>query len=166
VNEPSAERRTAPTIPAAAAEVTVEASPQEAFRIFTDEIGIWWRRNTPYWNDSQRGLSVRIEPGVGGRFVEIYDLDEGTGFEVGRVTAWEPGSRLALTWTQIGWPKDVATDIEITFEPRGDGTLVRLKQSGFERIGPDAERFREGYAGGWSEVLAWFADAAHARPGT
>ena len=57
-----------PTLPAATAEVRVAATPEEAFRIFTDEIGLWWRRGTRYWNDAERGLSVRIEPGVGGRF--------------------------------------------------------------------------------------------------
>ena len=33
--------------------------------------------------------------GVGGRFVEVYDLETGAGIEVGRVTVWEPGERLA-----------------------------------------------------------------------
>src|ERR1700760_3151325 len=80
--------------PAARAEVTVPASPDETFAMFTDDIGLWWRRDTEYWNDRRRGLSIRIEPGVGGRFIEVYDLDAGTGMEVGRVTAWEPGHRL------------------------------------------------------------------------
>lgn len=36
-------------------EVTVDPSTEEAFRIFTEEIGLWWRRGTPYWNDAERG---------------------------------------------------------------------------------------------------------------
>jgi uncharacterized protein YndB with AHSA1/START domain len=152
-------------LPAATAEVTVEASPDETFRIFTEEIGLWWRRDTRYWNDRERGLSVRIEPGVGGRFLEVYDLEEGSGFEVGRVTAWEPGRRLALTWTQVGWPQGVATDLEVTFEPVGGGTLVRLEQSGFERVGAEAARFLEGYAMGWKQVLGWFAARVNAPSG-
>jgi uncharacterized protein YndB with AHSA1/START domain len=147
------------TRPAARAEVVVDASPLHAFRIFTDEIGLWWRRDTPYWNDRERGLSVRIEPGVGGRFIEVYDLEAGDGFEVGHVTVWEPGERLALTWTQVGWPEGVSTDLEITFEPAGDGTVVRLEQTGFERV-PDAEQFMPGYDAGWKEVLGWFAERA------
>jgi uncharacterized protein YndB with AHSA1/START domain len=160
-----AEREAMATLPAATAEVTVDASPEEAFRIFTEEIGLWWRRGTPYWNDRERGLSVRIEPGVGGRFVEVYDLEEGSGFEVGRVTAWEPGRRLALTWTQVGWPQGVATDLEVTFEAVGGGTRVRLEQTGFERVGAEAARFLEGYAMGWKQVLGWFAARANAPSG-
>ena len=33
--------------PAAVAEVLVEATPEEAFAIFTDEIALWWRTDTP-----------------------------------------------------------------------------------------------------------------------
>jgi uncharacterized protein YndB with AHSA1/START domain len=148
---------------AAAAQVQVEATPDEAFQLFTEEIGIWWRRGTRYWNDPERGLSVRIEPGVGGRFVEVYDLESGEGMEVGRVTAWEPPRRFALTWTQVGWPPDVSTDIEVTFAPAGDGTLVRLTQTGFERLGPEADELREGYSLGWKEVLGWFAERVNRR---
>ena len=143
--------------PAARAEVTVPASPDETFAMFTDDIGLWWRRDTEYWNDRRRGLSIRIEPGVGGRFIEVYDVDAGTGMEVGRVTAWEPGHRLGLTWTQVGWPDDASTQLEITFEPSGDGTRVRLQHSGFEEI-PGALEFIGGYEAGWTEVLGWFAE--------
>lgn len=148
--------------PAARAEVIVDASPQDAFAIFTEEIGIWWRMNTPYWNDVERGRSIRLEPYVGGRFIEVYELDTDAGFEVGRVTAWEPGERLALTWTQVGWRADVWTDIEITFEQVGEDTLVRLEQSGFERAGA-ADDFRAGYEGGWHTILGWFAGHVGAR---
>jgi uncharacterized protein YndB with AHSA1/START domain len=158
-----AERERMPTLPAATAEVTVDASPEEAFRIFTDEIGLWWRRNTPYRNDAEHGLSVRIEPGMGGRFIEVYDLESGTGFEAGRITAWEPGKRLALTWTQVGWPEGAATEIEVTFEPSGEVTVVRLEQTGFERLGPEAARFLEGYSTGWPQVLGWFAERVDTR---
>lgn len=147
---------------AARAEVTVDALPVEAFALFTGEIGLWWRRDTPYWNDRERGMSVRIEPRVGGRFIEVYDVETGSGMEVGRVTAWEPGRRLALTWTQVGWPEGASTDLEISFEPAGEGrTNVRLEHSGFERV-PGALAFVAGYDAGWKEILGWFAEHADA----
>lgn len=147
---------------AARAAVTVAADPPDAFRLFTEEIGLWWRRDTPYWNDRERGLTVRIEPGVGGRFVEVYDLESGEGMEVGRVTAWEPGRRLALTWTQVGWPPDTTTALEITFEPAPGGTRVSLTHSGFEAV-PGGLEFAGGYEAGWHEVLGWFAGHAAAQ---
>jgi uncharacterized protein YndB with AHSA1/START domain len=149
-------------ITTARAEVVVEASPEEAFALFTEDIGLWWRRDTPYWNDRDRGVSIRIEPGVGGRFTEVYDPDTGSGMEVGRVTAWEPGRRLALTWTQVGWPEGASTDLEITFEPVEEGTRVQLEHNGFERV-PGAIDFIEGYDAGWKEILGWFAGHAGTR---
>ena len=146
------------TTAAAVAEVDVPATQEDAFRLFTEEIGLWWRRGTPYWNEPDRGLSIRIEPHVGGRFMEIYDLETGDGYEVGRVTNWEPPRRFAMTWTQVGWPAGVATDVEVSFEPAGEGTRVRLVQTGFERVGPEAAGFQEGYSLGWKEVLGWFAE--------
>ena len=151
-----------PTLPAATAEVVVDASPDDAFHAFTAEIGLWWRRGTPYWNDAERGLGIRIEPGVGGRFIEIYDLDTGEGLEVGRVTAWEPGRRLAMTWAQVGWPEGTSTEVEVTFEPEGTQTRVTLRQTGFERLGPQAEEHQTGYSIGWKEVLGWFAEQINA----
>jgi uncharacterized protein YndB with AHSA1/START domain len=146
----------------ARAEIVVPASPEDAFALFTDEIGLWWRRDTPYWNDAAKGLAIRLEPGVGGRFLEIWDLETGAGYEVGRVTAWEPGKRLALTWTQLGWPDDVLTEVEVTFEAAAGGTLVRLEQTGFERV-PDAARYLEGYDTGWKTVLGWYVEHVEAR---
>ena len=134
------------------AEVLVPAGPLDAFRLFTDDIALWWRTGTPYWNDPQRGVSVRIEPGVGGRFLEVYDADAGTGFEVGRVTAWEPGERLSFTWSEAGWPPGLSTTVDVTFAAVGEGTRVRLEHSGFEAVGADAGA---GYEAGWTEILGW-----------
>lgn len=134
--------------------------PDEAFALFTEDIGLWWRRDTPYWNDRERGLSIRLEPGEGGRFIEVYDLDSGSGMEVGRVTAWEPGRRLALSWTQAGWPEGAATNLEICFSAAEGGTRVSLEHTGFEQV-PGAMDFIGGYDAGWKEVLGWFAEHAN-----
>ncbi len=146
----------------ARAEVVVDADAEPAFRLFTDEIGLWWRAGTRYWNDPERGLFLRLEPGVGGRWIEVYDAETGAGFEVGRVTEWRPGERLGLTWTQSAWPPGRSTDITVTFAPAGPGrTRVRIEHAGFERLGPAAAEAGAGYQAGWAEVLGWLA--AHVR---
>ena len=45
----------------AAVEVPCDAGP--AFDIFTGDIGTWWKRGTRYWNDSARGVELRLEHG-------------------------------------------------------------------------------------------------------
>jgi hypothetical protein len=69
----------------ATASVTVPCDPDQAFAIFTADIGIWWKRGTSYWNNADKGLEYRLEPWVGGRLLEVHDLESGDGFEVGRV---------------------------------------------------------------------------------
>ena len=58
---------------------------------------------------------MRCEPGVGGRLLEVYDEATGEGRELGRITGWDHGVRLA--WKSS--VDDVA--IEVRFTPRGPG---------------------------------------------
>ena len=67
-----------------------------------------------------RAMAVRCEPGVGGRLLEVYEDDA---LELGRITAWEPGKRLA-------WRSSVDdVNIDVSFAPAGDGCLVRVEAS-------------------------------------
>ena len=78
--------------------IRVGATPLRAFEAFTEEIGEWWRPN-PLFALTPRGDGhLRFEPGEGGRLVAT--LPNGKEFEVGRITVWKPGERLALTWRQ------------------------------------------------------------------
>jgi hypothetical protein len=96
--------------------VTVDA--MTAFTVFTEEIEEWWGDGPIDAWDSSRVVGLRIEPGVGGRVLEVYADDA---LELGRVTVWEPGARVA--WTSS--VDDVT--IDVSFEPlEGGGTRVRV----------------------------------------
>src|SRR5215216_4215252 len=75
----------------ASASVEVAVDPMGAFNAFTDEIDSWWVRGPINFFDSARATAMRIEPGVGGRVLEIYDDTLGDALELGRITVWEPG---------------------------------------------------------------------------
>ena len=94
--------------------------PDTAFAAFTDELDYWWLRGPINNWDSARVRAMRCEPGVGGRLLEIYDETAGDVLELARITAWEPGQRLA--WRSS--IDDVA--IEVVFEPIAAGTRLRL----------------------------------------
>jgi len=140
----------------ATAEVVVAVGPERAFEAFTNEINRWWKKDSPFWNDKNRRLGLRFEPHVGGRFIEVYDED-GEGFEIGRITAWEAGKRVAYTWRQADWPDDGITNVEVTFEPVDGGTRVRIEQTGFERL-PGGLEIAQGYSMGASTLLEWYAE--------
>jgi uncharacterized glyoxalase superfamily protein PhnB len=101
-------------------EVEVGIDPHTAFTVFTDEMDLWWKRGPINFHDAARAVEKRCEPGVGGRILEVYDTTSGDALELGRITVWEPGSRLA--WTSS--VDDV--EVEVTFQPTSDGTRVRV----------------------------------------
>lgn len=141
--------------------VEVALDPAAAFERFTAGIGDWWR---DYWNDAERAVGLRLEPGVGGRLVEVHDVASGDGFEVGRVIAWEPGRRLAVGWRESGWEPEEATEVEVGFAPAAGGTRVELVHRGWERVASDPFA-GDGYDEGWAELLGWFAAYAESRRG-
>jgi hypothetical protein len=73
-------------------EVHVTLDPIAAFRIFTEEVDLWWVRGPANFYDGARARGMRFEPGVGGRFIQV---NAGVGDrELGKITLWQPGARL------------------------------------------------------------------------
>jgi uncharacterized glyoxalase superfamily protein PhnB len=126
---------------AASAAVEVAVDPIRAFTAFTEEIDSWWVRGPINFFDAARAVAMRIEPGVGGRVLEIYDDEAGDALELGRITVWEPGLRL----TYRSLVDD--TEVDVRFDAVADGTRVRVTQT----LLPDGERAF--YF--WPNVLRW-----------
>ena len=112
--------------------IRVGTSPLRAFQAFTEEIGAWWRPNGLFALTRQGDGRLRFEPGEGGRLVA--ELPDGSEFEVGRVSIWQPGERLALSWRQASFASDQSTELDVTFEPVGDETRVTVEHRGWNRI--------------------------------
>ncbi|HLM64454.1 MAG TPA: SRPBCC domain-containing protein [Acidimicrobiales bacterium] len=147
---------TAPDAVSTAVEVAVD--PATAFRVFTADMGAWYK-DTPYsWNDPDRAVGIRIEPGVGGRWIEVWDAATGEGFTMGTITAWEAGRRLVMTYTSRRIP-DPVTEIEVRFDPVPGGTRVTLEHRGFRNLPPDTAAEEVAHTRvGEPYLLAWLAD--------
>jgi uncharacterized protein YndB with AHSA1/START domain len=132
---------TAPGRPAgdqARVSVLVAVPPDDAFRIFTDEIDRWWRRGLKYRVAGQRRGILLLEPGVGGRLLESFEVGAETRVvETGRVTAWEPPARLVFEWRAQNFAPSEKTAVEVTFAPSPSGTLVTVTHRGFSSLRPD-----------------------------
>jgi uncharacterized glyoxalase superfamily protein PhnB len=133
---------------AVGASIEVPADPATAFTIFTEEIDAWWQRGPINFYDGARAVAMRIEPGVGGRHLEIYDEAAGDMLVIGRVTEWEPPARFVMR-SAAG-----DTETEITFRATGDGraTVVTVEQ----RLLPGADPARATLMSGWDGILDWF----------
>ena len=118
--------------------VGVAVPPGDAFRVFTEEIDLWWRRGRKYRVARGTDGVYHLEPRLGGRLFESYATPGGTRVvETGRVTAWEPPVRLVLEWRGANFAPDERTEVEVRFEPSPGGTLVSLTHRGWSRIRDD-----------------------------
>ena len=57
--------------------IEVAVDPATAFKVFTEELDCWWIQGPINFFDTARAYYKRMEPGVGGRIVEVYDEKTG-----------------------------------------------------------------------------------------
>lgn len=115
----------------------VKAAPERAFRVFTEEIGQWWRPNGLFSFTPRSPGVVSFEPGPEGRLIET--LPSGKTFEIGKVRAWEPPSdggpgRLVFGWRQATFAPGQDTEVEVRFEPVGEETRVTVEHRGWDSV--------------------------------
>src|SRR5260370_8266765 len=104
--------------------VSVAVEPSVAFRVFTEEIDLWWRRGLRFRVAGKNRGIIHLEPRVGGRLFESFETNAGTRvFETGKVTAWEPPARLVFEWRGGNFAPGEKTQVEGTFDPPRDHTL-------------------------------------------
>jgi uncharacterized protein YndB with AHSA1/START domain len=137
--------------------VTVSASVERAFEVFTAEIATWWPLRT-HAVDTERSESVVMESHVGGRLYER--TPSGEEHLWGTIVAWEPPSRIVYSWLP-GRGAETAQEVEVTFAPEGDGTHVGIRHSGWEKLGDRIEEAVASYDEGWDAVIGRYADAAN-----
>ena len=126
-------------------EVEVAVDTDTAFTAFTEEMDLWWVRGPINFYDAARAVAHRCEGGVGGRLLEVYDEETGDALELGRITVWEPGARLA--WRSS--TDDV--EIEVRFAGSAGGTTVRVDAlvEGEDRGGTSWVRVVPPWFGAW-----------------
>jgi uncharacterized protein YndB with AHSA1/START domain len=132
----------------------VACGADQAFELWTSRIGTWWPRDHTV---SGEKATVILEAGVGGRILER--TADGVEHEWGKVKRWEPPTRLGYTW-YLGRSPDEATEVTVSFIQMSDSTLVEIEHRGWERLGAEAEHWRDRNRTGWETLLPHFAAAA------
>jgi DNA-binding transcriptional ArsR family regulator/uncharacterized protein YndB with AHSA1/START domain len=102
------------------------------------ETDLWWKRGLRYRVAGERPGTLQFEGGVGGRLFETFETASGVHvFENGRITAWEPPSRLMFEWRNSNCAPGESTEVEVLFEPAAAGTLVTIQHRGWSSLRPD-----------------------------
>ena len=146
------------------ASVFVDAPPDIAFEVFTEQIDRWWRHGLKF-RHGVRGLSVlHLEPRLGGRLFETIGAPgDATGHVVqtGVVTQWDPPRALRIDWRGSNFAPHEKTTVSVAFEPRRGGTQVTLEHAGWASLPPDhpvrhgqpVERFIASTGRWWSDLM-------------
>jgi hypothetical protein len=135
-------------------EVPLACDHEHAFATWTQRFGRWWPRGHTVSGDPD---SIVLEPRLGGRIFER--TRDGREIDWGEIFVWDPPSRLAYRW-HIRRHRADATDVEIRFVSDGpNSTRLEITHTGWERLGADAEAWRDMNRGGWSGLLPTFIAA-------
>jgi uncharacterized protein YndB with AHSA1/START domain len=132
--------------------ITVNCAPETSFKVFCEHMSEWWPGGF-----GGKDAKVFLEGRVGGRFYERRP--DGTEYQIGKVTSYQPPSLVAFTWRAPSW--DVDTQVEIRFTAEGSGTRVELEHSGWDQDAKTRDA-RNSYDGGWVGVLGYFQSFANA----
>jgi len=148
-------------VTAVRASIVVEAPAEEAFHVFTEDIGSWWNPDH-HILDGELAEMV-FEPRIGGHVLDR--ATDGEECRWARVLAYDPPRRFVISWDiDLRWQRETdparTSEIEVVFTPQGaERTLVELEHRHLERHGEGWEGMRDavGSPGGWQGGLELLA---------
>ena len=121
------------------ASIKVDATPQQAFRQFTDDIGHWWQANRLFLFSHNGMGKLQFEPNLNGRLTENFA--DGSEFEVGRILTWQPGVHLGFNWHQETYAEDPVTQVDIRFDVVGKQTRIVVMHKGWHSASGSAQKY-------------------------
>ncbi len=134
----------------------VACSCEHAFTMWTARLGSWWPPDHTVSRDAD--AAVVLQAGVGGRIYERTPT--GDEHDWGEVTVWDPPARLGYLW-HLGRDRNDATEVEIRFLESGDAvTRVEIEHRGWDRLGDEADTWRDRNQRGWRTLMPHFLSAA------
>ena len=138
--------------------VRVALPPKRAFDLFTARMQTWWpmESHSVSANLGSPSKSLTFDAKMGGEIVEVTSDD--VRHVWGTVHEWTPGKAFAMSW-HPGKSVDESTQLRVTFAADGDGCQVELTHEGWEVLGENGAKMREGYDGGWIGVLERYTQA-------
>ena len=139
-------------------ELTVEASQQTAFEVFTKKMDLWWPR-THHIGSSDMTEMV-VEPHVNGRWYTKHT--DGQEANIGYVLTYQPFDLFVLAWQINGDFKcdpNLVTEVVAEFIPEGPGiTRVKFEHKDVHKLGngKSVESMNEG----WGMIMELYKKVA------
>lgn len=139
-------------------QITVRASQQTAFQVFTGQMDTWWPRT--HHTGSTPMTELLLEPGDGGRWYSKHE--DGSEEEVGKVIRWDPFSNLLLNWQIDGnfkYNPLLTTEVELQFIPiDATTTKVIMEHRHLDRL--VGEKVIDSMDTGWGMIMELYKQIA------
>ena len=141
--------------------IVVEAPADQAFTVFTDDIGSWWPAEHHIL--AAPLATMVFEPRVGGHVDHVGT--DGSQCHWARALAYEPPTRVVFSWDiSLQWQIETdparTSEVEVRFVPEGQHrTRVELEHRHIDRHGDGWEGMRDavGSPEGWGVGLQRFS---------
>jgi uncharacterized protein YndB with AHSA1/START domain len=130
-------------------DLTIQAEPERVFTALTTGTAIWW--GAPYL-ERKEATDLVLEPKVGGRFYERWNLTpgEGSGALLGSVVAIDPPRLLRMHGSFGMTERAVLGVVSIELSPFSEGTQVKFSHQATGDLDDELELH---YAHGWHDLL-------------
>jgi glutathione S-transferase len=128
-------------------ELFIEAEPERLFAAWTEA-----RHMTAWWKNEGEFVTEHFENDLraGGKWLVRFRSPDGSlSGAQGEYLRVERPRHLSFTW-KADWDAGGPTLIELEFHPSANGTLVKLRHSGFDEAG-----WRDANKDVWHETLDW-----------
>ena len=128
-------------------EIRITAPLERVFQAIVDpsQVVLWWGQTGIY-----RCTKFESDLRVGGTWRSIGVDDDGRPFEItGEYLEMDPPRLLSSTWVAT-WTGEIKTKVRWELEPAQNGTLVRIRHSGFAAHPELTQAYR-----GWPRMLGW-----------
>jgi uncharacterized protein YndB with AHSA1/START domain len=128
-------------------EIQIAAPPERVFEALIDpsQVVQWWGQSGIY-----RCTKFESDVRVGGIWRSVGVDGNGQAFEIkGEYLEVDPPRVLSSTWVAT-WTGAAKTKVRWELEPTGNGTLVRIRHSGFAAHPEVTQAYR-----GWPRMLTW-----------
>lgn len=112
------------------------ASPETVFRHWTEPglVTKWWAQQ------------AEVEPRTGGAY--LFSWPQMDWRLRGRYTTFDPNQRLVFTWAWDHEPDTPERQVEVRFDPAGDGTRLTITHGPYG-MSASEQQDRQGHLEGW-----------------
>ncbi len=139
-------------------DLTVEASQETAFKVFTEKMDLWWPRTHHVGACPMRELV--LEAKHGGRWYSKHEDDSEV--DIGYVQTYQPYDLFVLAWqvnSDFRYDPEMITEVIIQFIPEGPKTTrVKLEHRDLQKLG--SGKTVESMDQGWGMIMELYKQQA------